>query len=159
MLSHRPASPLDRLGGSEGIRPRTLVLFILGSISFLFFFLWTHANLFPASLGNSLLAVPYRALLDSPGSVVSFFCGIFAVRLPGIPSVASAHSVSTWSRALSLLGIRYVLQDLPEGLRILFNPIATPLMLSMVSWFLPILCSKLARPSTTSCGLSRSIPR
>jgi hypothetical protein len=31
------------------------------------------------------------------------------------------------------LGIGHVLQDLPGGLRVLFNAIATPLMLSMTS--------------------------
>lgn len=65
--------------------------------------------------------------------VISFSCGIFAVRLPGMPSVASAHSVSTWSRALPL-GIGHVLQDVSGGLRVLFNAMLAPLMLAMVLW-------------------------
>jgi hypothetical protein len=47
----------NRLGGSETIRPRTLVLSFC--LRFLSFFLgggWIHDILFPVGLGNTLLA-------------------------------------------------------------------------------------------------------
>ena len=50
-----------------------------------------------------------------------------------MPSVASAHSVSTWSRALPL-GIGHVLQDVSGGLRVLFNAMTAPSMLAVVLW-------------------------
>lgn len=96
--------------GRKRIRPRTLVISLSFALAFLSFFFGSRFILGgywdPCHLSSlqawviTLLPVPYRALLDLSGSFVSFFCGILAVGLPGITSVASTHSPSTWSRAL-----------------------------------------------------------
>jgi hypothetical protein len=131
------------LGGSERIRPRTLVVLLCfaSALSFLFFrlllyFGWevgTHATpLFPASLGHTLPACTLQSSARLVWVLCFFFsCGILAVGLPGITSVASAHSSSTWSRALSWASVCHVLQDASRALWILFNRIVSPLMLPM----------------------------
>lgn len=151
-LSYQPAFTLQsprRVGKNSTTNPSRFVL-----LRFLFFFL-THAILFPASLGNTLHAVPYSPLLDSPGSIVSFFSVeylLFVVQgcplllLPTLFRHGLVHS----------LGIGHVLQDSPGGLRVLFNAIATPLMLSMTSMIPQKVClavSHKARVPSTTPGI------
>lgn len=93
----------------------------------------THATpLFPASLVHTL---PACTLQSSAGLVwlLCFFfsCRILAVGLPGITSVASAHSSSTLSRALSWASVCHVLHRVSRALWIPFNRIVFPLMFSM----------------------------
>lgn len=112
--------PSTCLGGSERIRPRTLVLsvaLLCFALLLPFFFLSFFFSLFWLSLYfgweigrpmpplSSLQAwvipfaacspVPYRALLDLAGPFVSFSVEYLAVGRPGITSVASIHSAST----------------------------------------------------------------
>jgi hypothetical protein len=78
-----------------------------------------------------------------------FLCGIFAVRLPGMPSVVSVHYLCfdmvscTWVPAMSVL----------QHLSSLFNRIAIPLLdESPVTYF-----SSLLHYISPSCGLRRLI--
>lgn len=59
----------------------------------------------------------------------------------GFPLLLLPFLILTWSRALSHLGIGHV-QDLPEGSRVRFNAIATPLRLIMIFCFILVVYHK-----------------
>jgi len=130
-----------RFGKNSTTIPGTLALLCL--CAFLSFFSGSRFI-----LGGKLGPMPHTSLPCKLGSYPSclyltefcwtclaplflFSCRILAVGLPGITSVASAHSSSTWSRALSWASVCHVLHDASRASWILFNRIVFPLMLSM----------------------------
>ena len=130
-----------RVGKKSTTIPGSLPLLCLCAFLSFFFpalaFFWVgswdacHTSL-PCKFGS----YPPACTLQSSAGLVwlhcfFFSCRILAVGLPGITSVASAHSSSTWSRALSWASVCHVLHDASRASWILFNRIVFPLMLFM----------------------------
>jgi len=125
-------SPFNHLSGSERIRPRTLVLSFCLRVLFFFFpldpchFSSLHAWVIPSTLYLTELFLTrlapwflfflWNICCSSSRDVLCCFCPLCFDMVSCTP-----------------LGVGHILQDSPGGLRILFNAIATPLMLFMTS--------------------------
>lgn len=87
-------------GGSERMDYEPQSIRLLSFLFFLFSFSRAHVILFPASFGNTYASVPYRALLDSPGSISFSLWNICCSSSRDDLCCFCPLSVSTWSRAL-----------------------------------------------------------
>lgn len=132
-LSYQPAFILQssrRIGKNSTTNPSPVVL-----PSFSFFLFWGAGSMSLSSLQAWVIPfspLPYRTLLDSPGSIVSFFLWNICCS-PSRDVLCCFCPLCFDLVSCTPLGIGHVLQDSSGGLRILFNAIATPLLLLLLS--------------------------